>query len=191
MLDCAHVYCMRMQWVHPGNAATSWVRARLSQPYHIVGYAVCSANDCAHRDPVAWALKAKRADTGTWMVLHTFPESTPLAGGLASATAAAVVATEWDAPVGFVDRWQWLSFDLLHGTGLEAPAAGAGHGAVRGMGMGMGVDSASSLALAQFPPVTELMLEIGAVRHPGDGIQLGHWHVFGAAAGEGLGCAVA
>jgi hypothetical protein len=42
-----------------GGGRTAWVTQHINlseQQYYITKYALCSANDCANRDPVAWKL---------------------------------------------------------------------------------------------------------------------------------------
>lgn len=124
------------KWVHPGYVTSSWVHARLSGPYLLQAYSLCSANDCPHRDPVAWRVMGKR-QAGEWVTLHEYPESRGSDG--------------WESGP-FMERWQWMHFTVV------PPHPG------------------------QSMPVTEVRLEITAVRQPGDCVQLGHWHLYGLSA---------
>lgn len=128
------------KWVHPGYATASWVHARLSRPYVLQAYSLCSANDCPHRDPVAWRLLGKGAQgEGAWTVLHEYPGTS---GGTGGSTGGG--EWEWEEGAAFLDRWQWMRFEIGQGKA-----------------------------------VSEVRLEITAVRQAGDCIQLGHWHLYG------------
>lgn len=49
------------KWYHPGqNARQSWIKGQFRDTeiiiHKLVGYAICTANDCPCRDPVEWSL---------------------------------------------------------------------------------------------------------------------------------------
>jgi hypothetical protein len=117
------------KWLHPGHVQRSWALAELVQPRTVARYGLCSANDCPHRDPIAWTLRGLRADNGAWEVLHAVV-------GVNDASGFAMPQ--------FTDRWQWRWFDIS-----------AAHQHV----------------------FKAVRLEIDAVAAPGDGLQLGHWHL--------------
>jgi hypothetical protein len=61
------------KWVHPGRVAKSWILYDFGDHvFDIAAYGLCSANDCPHRDPIAWTLEGYAADKNQWTVLHKF-----------------------------------------------------------------------------------------------------------------------
>jgi len=114
------------KWYHPEARATSWVQADFPAPWPFWGlgrYRLQAANDCPHRDPMAWVLRGQLATTDEWQVLH--------------------VVNGYE----FQSRWEVANFDLDPEW--------------------LGV------------PLRAVRLEFVRVRAPRDGIQLGHWHLFG------------
>jgi hypothetical protein len=84
------------KWVHPGYVESSWIQADFEHPLELVGYGLCSANDCPHRDPLLWTLMGlpvgkSAASDDDWVPLH-------FCGG----------ESDNDGP--FTSRWQWLWF---------------------------------------------------------------------------------
>lgn len=109
------------KWFHPGSIRTSWVEATFTGGDQVVyGYALCSANDAPHRDPVKWTLEGFNRETNVWEVLHS-------------------------VQIDFTARWQWHAF-----------------------------------AISNPKHVTKVKLIIDQVREVKDGVQLGHFHLFGS-----------
>lgn len=79
------------KWVVPGYVTEAWadITPANGESIMLAGYALCSANDSPHRDPVKWELRGTCTDTGEEEVLHEFD----------------------DASV-FSERWQWVHFNL-------------------------------------------------------------------------------
>jgi hypothetical protein len=84
------------KWVHP-HARSSWVKMEFRRSQHVVGYALCSANDCPNRDPVSWTVFGldERGMTMT-TPLHEVDMSNNV----------------YDI---FPRRWQWTEFTLGNG----------------------------------------------------------------------------
>jgi hypothetical protein len=64
------------KWVHPGRVATSWILYDFGDTeFEVASYGLCSANDCPHRDPIAWTLEGFDARNKSWIELHTCPRN--------------------------------------------------------------------------------------------------------------------
>eukprot|EP01031_Cornospumella_fuschlensis_P026187 gene26187-31621_t len=78
------------KWIHPGNIETSWIEYSYFEPIKLTTYGVCSANDCPHRDPVAWRVSVRELADGmpVWKTVHVFERNDNV----------------------FPERWQWKHF---------------------------------------------------------------------------------
>ena len=88
------------KWLHPGRITSSWIEYTFldqmnytQEVYPIVSYGVCSANDCPHRDPIAWTLEGFDSDRNDWIELHR-------------------VTANRGSPSVFDRRFQWHWYDI-------------------------------------------------------------------------------
>jgi hypothetical protein len=59
------------KWLHPGYLYSSWILYDFGDHvFDVAAYGLCSANDCPHRDPIAWTLQGYDAETHQWIMLH-------------------------------------------------------------------------------------------------------------------------
>eukprot|EP01031_Cornospumella_fuschlensis_P024921 gene24921-30108_t len=150
------------KWVHPGNIETSWVEYSYFEPIELTAYGVCSANDCPHRDPVAWKVSVREVADGipVWKTVHVFERNDNV----------------------FPERWQWKYFTFARGikcNGFRLEIT-----AVRAAGGNITVYYFNSLHHILWNQVAILHLYIFCYTYhvsctSTDSIQLGHLHVFG------------
>lgn len=150
------------KWLDPigrYGRQNSWVMATASQPFHLSGYAMCSANDVPDRDPVHWRLYAKicwdlmgmdqaASDENDWVQLHevNLEEVSALGDSFIPADPS-LLSPMWP-------RWQWIAYRL--------PSVAEEWGVKE---IPISAIKLHILRLRGSPRVQEA--------------QLGHWHLFG------------
>ena len=145
------------KWMHP-RVTSSWVHYDLRQPLAVRGYGLCAANDAPARDPQSWALMGLPELGGAWRTLHAVGPQ-PIAAGVGAGAGAGAgmlaimeaIARGETPPPPSRDAAPFIFTQRWQWAWWELPASAE--------------------------RFTALRLQIHAVRQPGDGVQLAHWHV--------------